>query len=238
MDNTLFSAVKPLDFDSSDSKPKELIKLYHGSKGGIHGDIKPESRKTCDFGKAFYMGTNRSQAFSITTEYGNPTGYTCLLDTADLKMRRLEGAEWSLFILFNRKLLTKRDAPALYEQIKEFELAYDVFIGAIADDSLVKAFSTFYQGVLTFEGLNRCMEDLHIGEQYAVKTLKGCKAIQLSEPKLLRGNELSRLQDVASSYRMMGAELFERYVKQYRKEGMYIDEFLELYRGGLPDAFI
>lgn len=30
--------------------------LCHGSKSGIHGDIKPQSRSACDFGAGFYMG--------------------------------------------------------------------------------------------------------------------------------------------------------------------------------------
>lgn len=30
------------------------ITLFHGSRGGIVGDIKPQSRVHCDFGKGFY----------------------------------------------------------------------------------------------------------------------------------------------------------------------------------------
>ena len=36
---------------------KNRIILYHGSKSGIIGAIEPKSRKQCDFGKGFYMGT-------------------------------------------------------------------------------------------------------------------------------------------------------------------------------------
>jgi hypothetical protein len=36
----------------------ERITLYHGSKSGIHGAIMPASRRYCDFGKGFYMGTD------------------------------------------------------------------------------------------------------------------------------------------------------------------------------------
>jgi hypothetical protein len=41
------------------------IKLYHGSRGGIEGDIEPCSRLHCDFGKGFYMGTDKQQAKSL-----------------------------------------------------------------------------------------------------------------------------------------------------------------------------
>ena len=33
------------------------VLLYHGSKSGIKGSIEPKSRKQCDFGQGFYMGT-------------------------------------------------------------------------------------------------------------------------------------------------------------------------------------
>ena len=35
--------------------------LCHGSKSGIHGDIKPQSRSACDFGDGFYMGDKPEQ---------------------------------------------------------------------------------------------------------------------------------------------------------------------------------
>lgn len=38
----------------------EIVTLYHGSKSGIRGDIAPISRERCDFGKGFYMGTDRT----------------------------------------------------------------------------------------------------------------------------------------------------------------------------------
>lgn len=36
---------------------KEVL-LYHGSRGGVIGNIQPISCERCDFGKGFYMGTN------------------------------------------------------------------------------------------------------------------------------------------------------------------------------------
>jgi len=36
-------------------------RLYHGSKAGIAGMIRPDSRTTCDFGRAFYMGECEQQ---------------------------------------------------------------------------------------------------------------------------------------------------------------------------------
>lgn len=44
----------------------EVVTLYHGSKSGICGAIAPISRKRCDFGKGFYMGSDRTQPLTLT----------------------------------------------------------------------------------------------------------------------------------------------------------------------------
>lgn len=43
----------------------DTITLYHGSKGGIRGDIRPIARPECDFGSGFYMGTKKLQAETL-----------------------------------------------------------------------------------------------------------------------------------------------------------------------------
>ena len=48
---------------------KGRVLLYHGSKSGIEGDIAPLSRKQCDFGEGFYMGTESSQALTLICDY-------------------------------------------------------------------------------------------------------------------------------------------------------------------------
>ncbi len=47
----------------------ELITLYHASKSGIHGAIAPISREQCDFGKGFYVGTDRKQPLTLICNY-------------------------------------------------------------------------------------------------------------------------------------------------------------------------
>lgn len=52
------------------STSNEIVTLYHGSKSGIQGSISPISRKCCDFGKGFYMGTDRTQPLLIAYNRG------------------------------------------------------------------------------------------------------------------------------------------------------------------------
>ena len=45
------------------------IFLYHGSKSGIVGAVAPKSRRQCDFGQGFYMGTEPSQTLTLSSNY-------------------------------------------------------------------------------------------------------------------------------------------------------------------------
>lgn len=57
---------------------KDMI-LYHGSKNGLSGAIKPMSREKCDFGRGFYMGlhtiSEEEAAERILTAYGIQDNY-------------------------------------------------------------------------------------------------------------------------------------------------------------------
>lgn len=47
------------------SAPK--ITLYHGSKAVLQGAIAPIRRDRCDFGKGFYMGTEKVNSMTLFT---------------------------------------------------------------------------------------------------------------------------------------------------------------------------
>ena len=57
-------------------RTNEIVTLYHGSKSGIRGAIAPISRERCDFGKGFYMGTDRTQPLTLICNYPNAKLYT------------------------------------------------------------------------------------------------------------------------------------------------------------------
>ena len=62
------------------------VLLYHGSKSGIEGAIEPKSRKQCDFGKGFYMGTDPGQALTLICDYEKSKLYLVSIDTRQLAM--------------------------------------------------------------------------------------------------------------------------------------------------------
>ena len=50
-------------------KETDKFILYHGSKNGIKGEIQPSSRKHCDFGTGFYMGTEPEQPLTLICNF-------------------------------------------------------------------------------------------------------------------------------------------------------------------------
>ena len=58
------------------------LRLYHGSKFGIEGPIRPIGSSVNDFGRGFYLGDEPSQPLSLICRGERPTFYTCDLDTA------------------------------------------------------------------------------------------------------------------------------------------------------------
>ncbi len=80
-----------------------MVTLYHGSKSGIHGAIAPISREHCDFGKGFYMGTDRYQPLTLICNYPKAKIYTLSVDLTDLKILDVGlGLDWALLVAYNR----------------------------------------------------------------------------------------------------------------------------------------
>ncbi|MDD6072256.1 MAG: DUF3990 domain-containing protein, partial [Clostridiales bacterium] len=63
---------------------KGRVLLYHGSKSGIEGNIAPKSRKQCDFGEGFYMGTEPSQALTLICDYESAKFYIVSISVDEL----------------------------------------------------------------------------------------------------------------------------------------------------------
>lgn len=90
------------------------MKLYHGSTINIETIELSKSRPNKDFGRGFYLSTDRKQAqrmgeFKAITEGGTPVMNTYEFDekvmaTDELKVLRFDGysKEWAEFIFLNR----------------------------------------------------------------------------------------------------------------------------------------
>ena len=131
--------------DVLSSGTDEIVTLYHGSKAGIRGSIAPISRKRCDFGKGFYMGTERAQPLTLICNYPNARIYTLRVDLTDLKILDVEaGLDWALLIAYNRGKMESVKDSAIYKRFADLSESYDMIIGDIANDRMFVVLDRFF----------------------------------------------------------------------------------------------
>ncbi len=118
----------------------EIVTLYHGSKSGIHGAIAPLSREHCDFGKGFYMGTDRNQSLTLICNYPKAKIYTLNVDLSQLKLLDMEaGLDWALLVAYHRGKMESIKNTKIYERYANLSKGYDMISGMIANDRMVMA---------------------------------------------------------------------------------------------------
>lgn len=203
------------------------IILFHGSKSGINNDILPISRKQCDFGKGFYMGTEVLQPLTLICNYENPKLYIVEIDVNNLNVLEVPTTiEWALVVAYNRGKLEIINKKNIYNKYKNMFNEYDVVIGNIADDRMFYVLDNFFEGNITDEGLVECLNTLQLGKQFVAITEKACKNILIKEEISLTKLELLCLQDISEKNRRKGIESANEICRNYRRSGKYFDEIL------------
>ena len=98
--------------------------LYHGSRGGIIGNIQPDSRIRCDFGQGFCMGTRQEQAKTLVYNDPMPVFYTVnfkLSNISDSKILTLADMDWAFYVLYNRGRLENIKNTPFYDKIVDMD---------------------------------------------------------------------------------------------------------------------
>ncbi len=205
-----------------------MVTLYHGSKSGIVGEIAPTSRERCDFGKGFYMGTEKSQPLTLICNYENAKLYTLQVDLSGLKVLDIEvGIDWALLVAYNRGKMESVKGTAIYNRIAEMADGCDILIGFIANDRMFVVLDRFFKGEITDEALIHSLSALKLGKQYVALTTKACKQIKIVEEKALTEADRKALRVESEDHRSRGIALADEICRQYRREGRFFDEILK-----------
>ena len=131
-------------------RTNEIVTLYHGSKSGIRGKIAPISRERCDFGKGFYMGTDRTQPLTLICNYPDARIYTLSADLSDLRILDIEvGLDWALLVAYNRGKMDSIKGSAIYDRFADLSKNCDMIIGYIANDRMFVVLDRFFNGEIT-----------------------------------------------------------------------------------------
>lgn len=204
------------------------ILLHHGSKSGIEGTIEPKSRKQCDFGKGFYMGTDPGQALTLICDYDKSRFYIVSVKTDDLVQLNVPAdIDWAMLVAYHRGRMAKIEGTPFYNKYRDMASNKDLIIGSIADDRMFYVIDSFFIGNITDEALINSLAALQLGKQYVAVSQKGCDAIRIEAEVNLSYLERLFIQEVAEENRAKGVSLANDICKKYRREGRFFDEILD-----------
>lgn len=204
------------------------ILLYHGSKSGIEGAIEPKSRKQCDFGAGFYMGTEQSQALTLICDYESSKLYVVSVCMKDLAVLNIPAnLEWAMVVAYHRGRMETIKGTPFYNKYRDMEKDKDLVIGNIANDRMFFVIDNFFVGNITDAALVNSLSALELGKQYVAITQKACDAVKIEKEIPISYLEKLFVRDISEQNRVKGSALATDICKNYRREGMFFDEILE-----------
>jgi len=212
---------------------KGRVLLYHGSKSGIEGKIAPKSRKQCDFGEGFYMGTEPSQALTLICDYESAKFYVVSISADNLAILDVPAdLEWAMIVAYHRGRMEKIKGTPFYGKYEEMTKDKDLVIGSIANDRMFFVIDNFFIGNITDAALINSLSALELGKQYVAVTQKGCDAVRIEKEIPISYLEKLFMKEVSEANRVKGFSLANNICRNYRREGLFFDEILEQAAGG------
>ena len=211
----------------------DRVLLYHGSKSGIDGSIEPKSRKQCDFGKGFYMGTDPGQALTLICDYEKSKFYIVSVNTDNLAQIEVPAnIDWAMLVAYHRGKMKKINGTPFYNKYRDMTKDKDLIIGNIANDRMFFVIDNFFVGNVTDMALINSLSALQLGKQYVAVSQKGCDAVHIEAEVELSYLERQFIKEIAEENRAKGISLANDICKNYRREGMYFDEILDEAKSG------
>ena len=212
---------------------KGRVLLYHGSKSGIEGVIEPKSRKQCDFGMGFYMGTEPSQALTLICDYESSKFYIVSISVEELSVLNVPAdLEWAMIVAYHRGRMEKIKGTPFYNKYQKIAKGKDLVIGSIANDRMFFVIDNFFIGNITDAALINSLAALELGKQYVAVTQKGCDAVRIEKEIPISYLEKMFMKEVSEANRVKGSSLANDICKSYRREGLFFDEILDQAAGG------
>ena len=204
------------------------IRLYHGSKSGLIGGIAPMSRDVCDFGRGFYMGTEKTQPLTLICHGDSPKIYEIDFDVENLRIQRFApDLEWAMFVAWNRRAIPERFRAHYDERFLPIVKSNDVIVGKIANDRMVVVLNWFFQGFISDVGLLEALQALNLGDQYCAVTETACERATIIGEKALSPLECETLLTRAENQRRTAVRMVDRIRLLHRRDGMSFMEIIE-----------
>ena len=221
--------LKKISATAETIKPEtNRVLLYHGSKAGIEGKIEPKSRKQCDFGKGFYMGTDPGQALTLICDYEKSKFYVVSVATDTIAQIEVPAdIDWAMLVAYHRGRMEKINGTDFYNKYRDMTAGKDLIIGNIANDRMFFVIDNFFVGNVTDTALIHSLSALQLGKQYVAVSQKGCDAVRIEAEINLSYLERLFIKNTAEENRTKGISLANDICRNYRREGLFFDEILD-----------
>lgn len=213
------------------------MRLYHGSKNGIKGEIRCDySRSMCDFGTGFYMGDRPEQPMGLIAGWENHQFYDMEFEEDGLSVKRFgntyeEQLDWALFIAYNRNPEWYADKTKLCEKYERYSQKFDVIVGPIANDKMFQLLERFYDGTLCDRALIEGLSYVKLGNQYVMKSKEACASKHLriiSKRQLMAEEKRMALAQSNDRFHQMSGFIGELQRRYRRAENVrFYDEVIE-----------
>lgn len=204
------------------------VLLYHGSKSGIKGKIAPKSRKQCDFGQGFYMGTDPTQALTLICDYESAKFYIVSINVKNLSILDVPAdIEWAMIVAYHRGRMEKIKETSFYKKYQSITADKDIIVGSIANDRMFYVIDNFFIGNITDAALINSLSALKLGKQYVAVTQKGCDAVRIEKEISISYLEKLFMKEISAENREKGTALANDICKNHRREGLFFDEILD-----------
>lgn len=202
---------------------------YHGSNGGIYGDIDTKhSVGVCDFGAGFYLGEMRRQAESRVQNSKNPVIYEIQANYNGLRTYEFkDDGLWDLFIAYNRGKEQFEGYPKILKLLQQIENNNDIIIGYIADDKIAYAYRQFSEDNLTVAGLQECLKLVKYGRQIVLKTDKACKQATIIKQYKIGINQIDSNKLWTKQLKDDMNDRIREINRQYKRIGLFKSEYLD-----------
>ncbi len=205
----------------------DALRVYHGSKAGIEGSIKPIGSSVNDFGRGFYLGDEPSQPLTLICRGARPTFYTCELDLDGLRVHRFDdGLDWALFVAWNRDMIPEEFRGVYDARFQAIRAENDILIGRIADDRMFIVLDMFFKNTLSDTALVDCLKALNLGYQYCVLTDAACARVKVVDSRVLSEDECQTLRKKSHRQRQRAIDEVERIRLGHLHDGLFFQEIL------------
>ena len=224
--------------------------FYHGSKGGIIGDISVKSpnesrtKSPADFGDAFYIGEYVDQAKGMCTDHPDPWLYDVRILFSKVpsnKILVLNDVQWLFTVLAFRSTDPKFKSTEFVKDVIACVNEYSLVVGPIADDKMFKAIFKFNRNEFTTEGLKECLQCIKYGNQIAVKDTS---VIEIVNSRKIAESEIIEIRSNLEKIRLKAEEVITSVHQRHLRDGLYKSELEEKIINGeitvdriFPDKF-